>query len=150
MAQAIPEGYATITPTLIFDDAAAAMTLYTQAFGATEDYRTLMPNGKIMHACLQIGSSKLFLSDLMPNCGSSTQHSCFYLYVEDVDAACAKAAEAGLELTMPPADMFWGDRMGALKDKFGIRWTIATHQRDLSPDEMEQAKNDFLASMAGA
>jgi uncharacterized glyoxalase superfamily protein PhnB len=149
MTKKVPEGFATITPTLVLEDADAAIALYTKALGAKEDYRMEMPGSKkIMHACLTIGSSKLFLSDAMPNCGAPTNNSRFYLYVDDVDAAFKTATKAGLEQMMEPADMFWGDRLGAVKDKFGISWSIATHKREVSPAEMEKGQKEFLAKMA--
>lgn len=146
MTQKIPDGFSTITPSLLINGAAEAIELYKKALGATEISRINWPDGsdKIMHACLQIGSSKIFLADAVEgiNCGAPS-NSNFYLYLDDVDAAFAKARAAGLDETCPVTDMFWGDRMGAVKDKFGIGWTLATHTRDVSPEEMEAAKKQF-------
>ena len=151
MTKAIPEGFNTITPSLVLKDAGAAIELYTKAFGATEEYRMNCPEtGKVMHACLNIGSSKLFLADEMPGCGSSTANSQFYLYVPDVDASVKKAASAGLEQTMAPEDMFWGDRLGNVKDKFGNSWTIATHKKDPSEAEMNKGRDEWMAKMKNA
>ncbi len=139
----IPEGYNTITPTLIVEGAAEAIKLYEKAFGAKEVYRMNTPDGsKIMHACLQIGSSRLFLCDVNPQM-STASNSSFYLYMEDVDATFRQAKQAGLEETSAVQDMFWGDRTGSIKDKFGIRWTIASHVRDVSKDELEKAAKQW-------
>ena len=147
MTKAIPEGFSTITPTLVCSDAAAAIELYKKALGASEDYCMKMPDGKIMHACLTVGNSKLFLSDEMPGCGGVNTDSRFFLYVEDCDAAFTKATGAGCEKMMEPEDMFWGDRCGAVKDSFGNMWTIATHKKDLSEAEMKKGQQEFTDKM---
>ncbi len=141
----IPEGFATITPSLSLTDAAKAIDLYKKALGAQELYRMEWPGtGKIMHACLQIGTSKIFLADHMPEmgCGAPSQSS-FYLYLDNVDAAFKQAKAAGLSEMMPVSDMFWGDRIGGLQDPFGIYWTLATHVRDVSPQEMEEGRKQW-------
>ena len=148
MTNAVPEGFHTITPTLVLENCAEAMELYKQAFGAMEDYRMMMPDGeKIMHTALTIGSSKLFMSDANPQMAPSAQAR-FYLYVDAVDEAMDKAKQAGLQEIIPVKDMFWGDRVGAVKDAFGVSWTIATHTRHLTQEEMEQGKKEFFANMA--
>lgn len=141
---AIPEGFATITPTLTLNGASEAIDLYTKALGAKELYRMATPDGaKIMHACLQIGTSKLFLSDTDPHMCATPSTSTFYLYMENVDEAFKRAKQAGMQEKFPVQDMFWGDRMGSLQDSFGINWTIATHVREVSPEEMEEARKRF-------
>jgi uncharacterized glyoxalase superfamily protein PhnB len=80
--------------------------------------------------------------------GNPARPAQLWLYVEGVDAAFKRATNAGLKVTMPPADMFWGDRMGNVTDKWGNAWTLATHQKDLTPQEMEQAQKAFLAEMS--
>lgn len=148
MAKAIPEGFSTITPSLVLQGAGEAIELYKKAFGAQEEYSMKCPEtGKIMHACLQVGSSKLFVADATPECGMQTQDSSFYLYVDNVDAALKKAKQAGLQETMPAEDMFWGDRLGAVKDKFGISWSIATHIRDVSDADMKKGRDEWIAKM---
>lgn len=150
MVKKVPEGFATVTSSLVLNNAAAAIELYKKALGATEDYRMEMPDGgKIMHACLTIGDSKIFLGDANSEmCPASTSN--FYLYIDDVDAAYKTAKSAGFEsLGTGPEDMFWGDRIGGLKDKFGNRWTLATHVRDVSPADMEKGQKEFLSKMAG-
>jgi PhnB protein len=145
----IPEGYTTITPSLTIDGAAKAIELYTKAFGAKEAYRMETPGTKkIMHACLEIGSSKIFLSDVHPEMCPTPSASAFYLYMDDVDASFKKATQAGMKETSAPQDMFWGDRVGNVKDAFGISWTIATHVRDVSPQEMAEGQKKFASKAA--
>ncbi len=143
--QAIPEGMHSLTPHLVCRDAAAAIDFYGRAFGAIEQFRLPMPDGKIMHACVQIGDSKLFLFDEMPEHGALGPQALkgtpvtLHLQVQDADAMFARALAAGATVAMPLADMFWGDRYGQLTDPFGHRWSIATHVRDLSPEQIRAA-----------
>jgi PhnB protein len=140
----IPEGFNTITPSLVLNGAAKAIDLYKKAFGAQELYRMEVPGtGKLMHACLVIGNSKIFLSDTDPKMSATPSTSSFYLYMDDVDAAFTQAKKAGLNELVPVQDMFWGDRMGAVEDSFGIRWTLATHVREVSQEEMEAARKNW-------
>jgi uncharacterized glyoxalase superfamily protein PhnB len=141
----IPEGMHTLTPHLICSDASAAIDFYARAFGAVEISRTAGPNGKLMNAMLRIGDSAMMLMDENPEWGAlgptllkGTPVS-IHVYVEDVDAAFERAVKAGATSKMPPADMFWGDRFGALTDPFGHSWSIATHVRDVSPAEAQAA-----------
>ena len=153
-AKPIPEGYSTITPYLAVDDAAKAIEFYERAFGAKERYRMPGPDGKIAHAEIQVGSSVVMLSDPFPQAtakppaelGGTTTG--LFMYVEDVDAAFRKAVEAGATETMPPADMFWGDRFGSVTDPFGHAWQLATHVEDVSPEEMERRGQEAMAAMA--
>ncbi len=148
----IPEGYHTLTPFLSTTNAAKAIEFYKNAFGAHEIEKHAGPDGKIMHAVLKIGNSLIMLADEFPehSCGASTPKSLkgttvmFHLYVEDVDHAFEKAKKAGAEVTMPVADMFWGDRYGQLRDPFGHLWSIATHIADYTPEEMEKGCQDFM------
>ena len=147
---AIPEGFQTVTPSLIVKDAARAIDIYRKAFGAKEASRMEDPqSGKIVHACIDIGTSKVFLCDEIPGMCAAASGSSFYLYVPDVDAMFEQAKNAGLETKSPPADMFWGDRTGTLTDPFGVMWTVATHVRDVSPGEMEKGRKEFMATMKG-
>ncbi|MDR3425248.1 MAG: VOC family protein [Alphaproteobacteria bacterium] len=146
----IPEGYSTLTPALIVPDAAAAIDLYKKAFGAKEEHRIACDDsGKIMHACLTIGSSKIFLGDAHPDgeCCAATKSS-LYVYIDDVDSAFRMAKQAGMKEASAVQDMFWGDRVGCVTDSFGNRWTLATHVRDVSPEEMEAGKKEFVAKCA--
>jgi PhnB protein len=151
MTRKIPEGFQTVTPGLTVNGAANAIELYKKAFNATEDYRMeCTETHKILHACIQIGNSKVFLSDTNPNMGCGTPSvTSFYLYVDDVDKAFAHAnKQAGMNEISPVQDMFWGDRTGTFKDEFGISWTLATHVRDVSPSEMEEGRKKFIGKKA--
>jgi len=141
----IPDGMHSLTPHLICKGAAAAIEFYKAAFGAVELTRLPGPDGKLMHGSVRIGDSALMLVDEAPEWemfgptslkGSSVT---IHLYVKDVDATVAQAVTAGARVTMPVADMFWGDRYGTLEDPFGHRWSVATHTRDLTPEEIQQA-----------
>jgi uncharacterized glyoxalase superfamily protein PhnB len=146
--KAVPEGMHTVTPGLQVDGAAEALEVYKRAFGAHEIDRAIDPSGtKIWHASFRIGDSTVFINDVMPSMGGSAQPARLWLYVEDVDAAFERAAAAGLTATMPPTDMFWGDRMGQLKDKWDNVWTVATRMKILSPEELKRAQDEFVASM---
>lgn len=148
--QKTPQGFSSVTPYLMIEGAQMAIDIYTQAFGAKEENRMTCPQtGKIMHTVLTIGNSKLMLSDAWPEseCGKATSSS-FYIYVDDVDAAFKKASTAGLKDTMKPEDMFWGDRTAAVTDPFGNVWTLATHVRDMSKDEIEQAAKEWMQKKA--
>lgn len=137
----IPKGMHTLTPHLVCASATAAIDFYIRAFNAVELARIPGDNGKLMHAMLRIGDSHLMLADEFPDWGSFGPLSLkgtsvvIHVYVEDVDAAIAQAVAAGATLTMPPADMFWGDRYGQVKDPFGHQWSIATHIRDVTTEE---------------
>ena len=143
--KAIPDGMHTVTPHLVCAGAADAIDFYVRAFGAVEAGRMPGPGGKLMHAQVRIGDSAVMLVDEMPEWGAlgptalNGSPVTIHLYVDDVDAAYARAVAAGAEGTMPPADMFWGDRYGQVRDPFGHKWSIATHTRDVTPDEMQEA-----------
>jgi len=150
----IPEGYRTITPYLTQRDAAQAIEFYKKAFGAQEVMRMPGPEGKgVAHAEIKIGDSMLFLSDEFPQAGTQAPGSLggttgsLHLYVSDVDAMFNKAVQAGAKPAMPPADMFWGDRMAKLVDPFGHHWSLATHKEDVAPDEMERRGKAAMKEM---
>ncbi|MCO6441193.1 MAG: VOC family protein [Nitrococcus mobilis] len=141
----IPAGMHSLTPHLICRDANAAMDFYIKAFGATEGGRVRGPDGKLMHGHLRIGDSVLMLVDENPDWGMHSPLSLngspvtMYLYVDDVDATIARAVAAGARVTMPAEEMFRGDRYGKLVDPFGHEWSVATHIRDVSPEEIQAA-----------
>ena len=144
----IPAGYHTITAQLAIEGAAKAIEFYQKAFGAEVKDKAIDPSGKkIWHAALQIGDSMLFVNDVFPEMGGTQSNSNLWLYVTDVDASYKRAVDAGAKSTTPPTDMFWGDRMANLSDPFGQRWTLATHVKDMTPDEMKKAEAAFVASM---
>ena len=151
----IPEGMHTVTPHLVCAGAAAAIEFYKRAFNAVEMMRLKGPQEKLIHASVRIGDSVLMLVDEMPEWGSLGPKALkgspvvIHLYVEDVDATFERAVGAGATITMPPSDMFWGDRYGQLEDPFGHRWSIATHVRDVAPGEMQQAAQQLSAAGCG-
>ncbi|HZP31829.1 MAG TPA: VOC family protein [Candidatus Acidoferrales bacterium] len=140
----IPEGYHSITPYLIVTGAASAIEFYKHAFGARELMRIPHPDGRIGHAELQMGDSRIMLADEFPEIGARSPMSLggtpvsILLYVEDVDAITTRAVAAGAKMLRPIKDQFYGDRTGTLSDPFGHQWTIATHKEDVSPDEMKK------------
>lgn len=142
---AIPQGMHSVTPHLTCAGAAAAIEFYKKAFGATEAGRLPGPDGKLVHAMIRIGDSAVMLMDEFPEHGARGPKSLpgsaviLHLYVENVDAFLARAVDAGATVTMPLADMFWGDRYGQIEDPFGHRWSVATHIRDVNPQEMQEA-----------
>ncbi len=144
---AMPEGFHTVTPSLTVPDGEAAIALYEKALGAEVLRKMAVPGSKkIMHACLQIGGSKIFVQDAMPDMpGPAQRHASFYLYVPDVDAAHRRAMGAGMKELFAPADMFWGDRTSALADPFGNHWTFATHMRNPTEAEMAGAMKAWAA-----
>ena len=141
----IPEGMHTVTPHLVCAGAADAIEFYKKAFGAVELSRMPGADGKLMHGSIRIGDSVIMLVDEMPDWGMLGPKSLkgspvkIHLYVEDADSAFDKAVRAGAKVTMPLDDMFWGDRYGKLEDPFGHEWSIGTHKRDVSPEEMQKA-----------
>lgn len=152
-AKPIPDGYHTVTPYLAINGAAKAIQFYKKAFGATEIEVCDSPEGKIMHAVLKIGNSYIMLSDESPECDSGVSSpdslkgvtSSIFLYVPDADAAFKQAVEAGAKVKMPLEDMFWGDRFGQLQDPFGHMWSISTHQKDMTKEEINQAAQALYA-----
>ena len=144
--KAIPDGYHSVTPMLIVKGAARAIEFYKLAFGAEEIDRAVDASGhKIMHAALRIGDSMLFVNDVFPEMGATPSQTSLWIYVTDCDASCKRATEAGAKATMPPTDMFWGDRMGALSDKWGNEWTLAQRIKEPTPEEMKAAQDAFVA-----
>ena len=144
MTKPIPKGYHAITPYLIVKRGAEAIQFYVRAFGAVEDERMEGPGGKIRHAEITIGDSRVMLADEHPEIGALSPQTIdgspvsLHLYVEDVDAVVARAIAAGATLTRPVADQFYGDRVGGITDPFGHRWFIATHKEDLTKDELHR------------
>ena len=150
----IPEGYHSLTPYLAVEDAARAIEFYKDAFGAEEIHRMPGPDGSIAHAELQIGDSKLMLSDPFPQSnvrppserGGPT--ASVFMYVDDADAVFEQAQTAGATVSMPLEDMFWGDRFGSLTDPFGHVWSVATHIEDVPEAEMAERAAAAMSEMA--
>jgi PhnB protein len=149
----IPEGYHSLQIYLAVEDAAKAIDFYKEAFGADEQMRMPGPDGKVAHAELQIGDSKLMLSDPFPQSsvrppserGGST--ASIFMYVDDVDATFEQAQQAGATVVSELEDMFWGDRFGTVADPFGHVWAMATHKEDLSEEEMAERSKAAMAEM---
>ena len=151
----IPEGYHTLTPYLTIKGADKAIDFYKKALGAEEIFRMPMPDGKtVAHAELMIGDSHLMISEEWPQPGCAVSPTTaknttvtVHMYVNDVDKAFKRAVDGGATGVMPPVDMFWGDRFAKVADPFGHHWSIATHIKDLSPDEMAAAAKEAFANM---
>lgn len=151
--QKVPADMPTVTPHLVCRGAADAIEFYKKAFGAVEMARMPVPDGggKLMHAMIRIGNSPVMLVDEFPEWNSIGPQDLpnspvtLHYYVEDVDAAFRRAVEAGGKAVMEPQDMFWGDRYGVLRDPFGHNWSLATHIRDVSPEDAIEASKTSMA-----
>jgi PhnB protein len=152
----IPEGFHTVTPQLTLDNAAQAIDWYKKGLGAEEVSRAVGPDGKIMHAEIKIGNSRIMLNDPMmgakgPKAVGGSPAS-LWVYVEDCDSLFNRAVSAGAKGVQGPmgtvGDQFWGDRCGTLTDPHGYQWTIATHKEDLTPQEMKQRQDQFMKQFA--
>jgi PhnB protein len=153
----IPSGFHAATPYLIFDGTtAAAIEFYANAFGAVElPGRLTDPAGRVLHAEIRIDDSILRLGDEAPwriarSPRSLGGASAFvHLYVPDVDAVVERALGLGAKLLLPLKDQFYGDRSASLADPFGHTWTIATHQEDLTPEEIARRFANLSRSDSG-
>jgi PhnB protein len=149
---AIPEGHYTLTPIVTYNDCAAAIDFYKVGFGATEVSRAVGPDGKIMHAEIQIGNSRIMMHDVMMEAKGPHEFGGspvgLWAYVEDCDELFNRAIQAGATVVRPVEDQFWGDRCGTLKDPAGYAWTIATHKEDLTEEEMNARAEEFFKKMA--
>jgi PhnB protein len=133
--KAIPEGYHSVTPSLVVNGAAKLIDFVKEAFGAEEAFRMPAPTGEIIHAEVRIGDSVIMLNDAMHQAPTT---SALHLYVTDVDRVYQRALKAGATSLGEPANMFWGDRRAQVKDQFGNQWAIATHVEDVPPEEMQK------------
>ena len=151
-AKPVPDGYHTVTPQLTCDNCAQAIDWYKRALGAQEVSRSVGPDGKIMHAEIQIGNSRVMLNDVMmgqkgPQALGGSPSS-MWLFVDDSDALFGKAVAAGAKTAMPLDNQFWGDRAGAVVDPEGYTWWIATRKEDLTRDEMNKRAETFFKEMS--
>ena len=149
----IPDGYQSVTPSLTFKDSKRALEFYKKALGAKVIDLMPSPSGQgTMHATIKIGNSILMMGDEMEHCKSAESLGgspiSLYVYVPDVDAIFKQAIAAGGTVTMPVAEMFWGDRAGNFTDPFGYSWMIATHSHDLTKEEIKKGAESFFASTA--
>jgi PhnB protein len=154
--RAVPEGFHTITPQLTLDNAAQAIDWYKKALGADEVSRATGPDGKILHADLRIGDSRIMVNDAMgggkgPK-GFGGSPASLWIYVEDCDKLFNRAVAAGGRVADGPMgsmqDQFWGDRSGTFLDPHGYTWTVATHKEDLTPQEIKQRQDEFMREFA--
>ncbi|PYV59817.1 MAG: glyoxalase [Acidobacteria bacterium] len=151
--KAVPTGFHSLTPHLTVRDADKALEFYKNALGAEILNVARMPDGKVMHAALRIGDSMLMLNEEMPEFGALSPLSnggagvTIHIYTENVDDAFNRAVNAGAKVAMPLMDQFWGDRYGLVTDPFGHKWSLATHVKDLSPEEMQRAQDEAMANM---
>jgi PhnB protein len=148
MTKPIPEGFHTLTPSLVVDDGPAALDFYARAFGASVR-RKLEMGGKLMHCELQLGDSIFTVNEPFPESrapepGEANTVS-LLIYVEDCDALQERAQAAGATIINPVADQFHGDRAGSLRDPFGHRWMLATHTEDMSDEEMRRRMEEAMA-----
>ena len=151
--KAVPTGFHSLTPHLTVRDADKALEFYKNALGAEILNVARMPDGKVMHAALRIGDSMLMLNEEMPEFGALSPLSnggagvTIHIYTENVDDAFNRAVNAGAKVAMPLMDQFWGDRYGLVTDPFGHKWSLATHVKDMSPEEMQRAQDEAMANM---
>ena len=142
----VPEGFHTVTPYLVVKGVAKVLDFAKHAFDAKEIDRHEGPNGQIMHAQIKIGDSFVMLGE--PHDGQPAFPSSLYVYVPNVDEVYKQAVKAGGASISEPADMFYGDRHGGVKDSAGNQWWIATHIEDVSPDEMKRRAEKFMKENA--
>lgn len=148
----IAEGFHSVTPMLLFKDARKAIDFYRQAFGAEEISVMPGPDGRgVMHAEIRIGNSIIMMGEENPQEACKSAETLggspisLYVYLENVDEAFARALGAGAETRMAVMDMFWGDRAGTVQDPFGYTWMLATHTKDLTPEEIQKGAEAFFA-----
>jgi PhnB protein len=153
--QPVPHGYHSVTPYLAVEGAADAIAFYKNAFGATEVMRMPAPGGKVGHAEIEIGGSRIMLADEYPDMNFCSPKAYggspvgLHLYVEDVDAVARQAVAAGARELRPVKDQFYGDRSGSIEDPFGHVWHIATRKEDLSVDELKRRAAQAMQQQSG-
>jgi uncharacterized glyoxalase superfamily protein PhnB len=149
----IPEGCHSVLPHLVVRGGAQAIEFYKKAFGAVEVRRSSMPDGKLLHAEVRIGDSRVYLNDEFPEMGALSPLGLkgtpvtIHLWVEDVDRVYQQALAAGATVAMPLADQFWGDRYGVVRDPFGHQWSMASHLHDLTDEQIRKAGEAAMAAM---
>ncbi len=141
----MPDTTTSLTPHLCCQNALEAVDFYHKAFGAESLGVHQMPDGRVMHATLQINGVTFFVVDEFPEQGGKSPKSLggtpvmLYLHVPDCDTVFQRAVDAGCEVLMPLEDQFWGDRYGLVSDPYGHQWEIATTMREVSPEELDRA-----------
>ena len=153
MTKPVPDGFHTVTPSLVVSNAVEAMEFYKKAFNANEIYKFPTPDGKILHAMIQIGDSFVMMSDEFPTMGMKSPTTIggtavtLHLYVDDSDKIFKQAVDAGAIITMPIMDSFWGDRFGTVMDPYGHSWAIATHKIDMTPEGLRKAGEEYFDTL---
>lgn len=152
----VPKSLHAVTPALTIRNCGRAIEFYRRALGAEVETLAPSPDGKgVWHAELRIGNSAVFMNDpvagMTPEPPSSSAPAAvgFWLYSADCDGAFKRAVGAGASAKMPPADMFWGDRVGTVLDPFGYTWTFATRVKEMTEAEMKLAGEEFARSLGG-
>lgn len=154
MSKGIPAGFNTVSAHLVVSDPKAALAFYEKAFGAVTGCCLEMPDGKVMHAEMQIGNSTVMLGGECKEYGNLSPLALkgspvtLHIYVDNVDESFKKAISAGAKEKMPVTDMFWGDRYGQVTDPYGHTWSLATHMRDVSPEELKAGAEECMKKMA--
>ena len=144
-----PDGYNTVTPYVIVEDAAEVIDFLAKAFGGQERFRMAGVNGGVGHAEVQLGDSVIMLADSGEAEGNIKMPAAIYLYVEDCDVAYKNALAAGAESQQEPVTKFYGDRNAGVKDRFGNIWYLSTHVEDVPPDEMERRSKEWAEQQKG-
>jgi len=145
--QAKPDGYHAVTPYLVVDGAARLIDFLEEVFDAEQVERLAAPGGRIGHAEVRIGDSRVMLGDAHGD--HAPMQTMLYVYVDDVDATFQRALAAGAMSVQAPADQFYGDRNGGVKDLFGNLWWIATHIEDVPPAELQRRALEAMAKAGG-
>jgi len=153
--KAIPDGYHSITPSIVCKDAARAIDFYKEVFQAKELGRMAGPGGSIGHAELQIGDSRLMLSDEFPGMANAPdpngpQSAYLFIYTENVEELYDRAVKAGCKVEMPLQNQFWGDRYAKVRDPYGHQWGFGQHVEDVTPEEMQRRADAWMAKMSKA
>ncbi len=154
MVKPIPDGFHSVTPAIVVSNANEAIEFYKKAFDAKEIYRFPTPDGKILHSMIQIGDSRIMMSDEFTSMGIRSPTTVggtsvtLHLYVEDADKLYQQAVDAGAVVTVPLMDAFWGDRYGIVMDPYGHLWAIATHKIDMTPEGLRKAGEEYFANLA--
>jgi len=154
--KAVPKGFRTVTPALTIAGCAKAIEYYKKAFNAKEIMRMEMPGGGVAHAEIKIGNSIIMMSDEFPQMNALSPKtiggsgSRLVLYVRNCDRVFKRAVKAGATANMEPTDMFWGDRWSQVTDPFGHVWAITTHKEDLTPEQLTERSQKWMAEMAQA
>lgn len=144
-AKPVPDGFHTVTPYLVADDAKSVIAFMQKAFGATFDHEPVdRPDGKLMHATLIVGSSRVMIANSSERAPAGK--AMLYLYLPNVDEVYRAAIKAGGTSIMEPMDMFYGDRSGGVTDPAGNQWYVATHIEDVSSADLKTRAAEMFKS----